>query len=614
MSFNPYSIPAPASTHDPDAPLYAAVDGLASPLGNDECVFKPAGSAQAHMMTVQVLQALDQCREFRSLDEHAAGVQQSVPGMHGQRSAVQKVLEHLVSRGLLISDQSWLDSIRNAPSRGALPGHGVAVRCCDRPEQFRALLESAQGDDTPLDGQPWMVFDDSRDPDKARAHRDALRSFASETGTNSLYIGSQQREALSAMAQKALPDHRNAIADLIGGSSDAKPSFTGGRSMNLAMLLAAGGRLTLLDDDQLLEARQRDSHRSGVDFRPNLSLPVNFHSNVDALRQSSESLPADSIERSTQLVGRSLGELIAHDEYKVDRQLLRGLMPSQLPHIGIDTHIQALTQGAWGSARTASNLWLFLLEGKARQEFWGERESYLANLQGAMLFHGADQARLQQQGNFTPLAVACGEFCAFAAPRGRGEDAVFAALTRFCMPNSVVLELPFALGHRQETGRKRQGAGGVLDQPSFNHFLRDFLGQRVADYRSNDPRLRLRIVADLLRDLAETSRSQRIEMLSEYIGFHRSDRIARLQKAFASAGNEAPIYWQADVRDLVQRYSQALTSNELRLEGWPEALDADQCADLLRKELRGMADNCEAWSALWPWALEQRERMLRSVK
>ena len=58
--------PAPVD----NAPLYASVAGVAHTLGPEECVFEDRASGEIHVMTVQVVQALELCRPFRSLDQH----------------------------------------------------------------------------------------------------------------------------------------------------------------------------------------------------------------------------------------------------------------------------------------------------------------------------------------------------------------------------------------------------------------------------------------------------------------------------------------------------------------------------------------------------------------
>src|SRR5215470_3806464 len=109
--------PAPAVPPriDPNAPLFASEDGMVASLSSHECIFVAKRSAEPHVMTFQVLQALDQCREFRTLDEHIARIQSTISGLTGKRDEIKRVLESLINRELLVSDAKFIERLRSAP-------------------------------------------------------------------------------------------------------------------------------------------------------------------------------------------------------------------------------------------------------------------------------------------------------------------------------------------------------------------------------------------------------------------------------------------------------------------------------------------------------------------
>ena len=86
--------------------------------------------------------------------------------------------------------------------------------------------------------------------------------------------------------------------------------------------------------------------------------------------------------------------------------------------------------------------------------------------------------------------------------------------------------------------------------------------------------------------------------LREYLSYERADIIDRLQHQL-DAAPEAPVYWQADVRAIVQANAKALLAKTPpRLGDWPEDIDDNGCASALAAELNGMADALEHWPAL----------------
>jgi len=128
---------------DPAAPLFASEDGVVASLSNNECIFQTRRTGDTHVMTYQVLQALDQCREFRTLDEHIARIQTTISGLQTQRDNVHRVLQSLAERGLLVSDRAFLDRLASTPTVATAPApRAVFIRACNRPAELERLLRS----------------------------------------------------------------------------------------------------------------------------------------------------------------------------------------------------------------------------------------------------------------------------------------------------------------------------------------------------------------------------------------------------------------------------------------------------------------------------------------
>lgn len=189
---NPTAAPI-APRVDPDAPLFASEDGVVASLSNSECLFQVRRSGETHVMTFQVLQALDQSREFRSLDEHAARIMATIPGLATQREGVTRVLDGLVARGLLVSDRAFLARVASGGDPQPAPLRAVFIRACDRPEQLAQLLATlAEYERRHRASRPYVLIDDSSSRDAANRHRDLLREFARATGCKLTYIGTAE--------------------------------------------------------------------------------------------------------------------------------------------------------------------------------------------------------------------------------------------------------------------------------------------------------------------------------------------------------------------------------------------------------------------------------------
>jgi hypothetical protein len=129
-------------------------------------------------------------------------------------------------------------------------------------------------------------------------------------------------------------------------------------------------------------------------------------------------------------------------------------------------------------------------------------------------------------------------------------------------------------------------------------------------FQAADADARMHTLACVLRDLAAAGERARIAHLREYLSYARADIIDRIQHQMEAA-TDAPVYWQADAREIVQANARALLANAPpRLGDWAEGIDAAGCARALTQECEAMAGACEHWPALWKYAAEQGEKLL----
>src|SRR5690606_29012710 len=141
INYGSFSFAGQRPRNTQDAPRYAAIDAMIAPLSSDEYAFIAKESGERHVLSHHVLQTLDQCREFRTIEEHVARVASVVPGLT-QHDRIRKGLEGLASTGLLAADSADLGGLERAPDAQPRSVHAIYIRACDRPQQLRLLLDS----------------------------------------------------------------------------------------------------------------------------------------------------------------------------------------------------------------------------------------------------------------------------------------------------------------------------------------------------------------------------------------------------------------------------------------------------------------------------------------
>lgn len=609
IDFGSIAIGPSASRSDPAAPMFAAVEGRVASLSNNECVFQPRDGGELHVMTHQVLQALDQCREFRSLDEHVARVVGVVPGLAGQGEAVRRVLTGLAERGLLRTDGEFLADLARPVALAPAPLRAIVVRACDRPAQAQDLLASLAEHGQRFDRRdPLLLIDDSRSAEAARAHQ-ALVDSHGRAGGPARYIGREQVAELADRLGKARPEARAAINALLGARGD--PGFGGGRGYNLALLLTAGGRLALLDDDYLLPFHRASGAVPGLEPNPWSSFPVRFHADGSQALAAGQPLERDGLALQQDLVGHSLGELLAsHGEMALSRELLRGQSLGRLAHLRSDARILATYTGSRGASFTSDSGWLYDIDPTSRAGFWLDRASYLRNVNADAIEYAPERTVPRPFGMFTPFLLDNSRLLPCTAPTGRGEDGLFGVVGSYLYPDSLALHLPITIGHRQEGQRPRYQRARQPLTPGINRFLREWVRNQAQPAQSADPGERLALLAAQLEDIAGSPVANRVGLLEEYVRYVRADLVERLQAQLLGAP-DAPVYWAADVREVVEANARALLANEPpRLDEWPVDIDAAGCAQRLREACLELASGYRHWPALWQVAAEQGERLL----
>lgn len=608
------SMPMPVVRSDPSAPMFASEDGLAASLSNNECIFQVKTTGETHVMTYQVLQALDQCREFRSMDEHVARIVTTISNAQVTGEAVGRIMLSLNERGLLTSDRQFLDRIAAEPARDQAPLRAVFVRACDRPAQLERLFASLTDYERRFRaGRRYVVIDDSSDDAAANRHRDIVREFARTTGCKMTYVGAAEQARLIERLVKGVPQSAAILPALLARQAASSGRFGGGRGWNLALLLSAGARLVLLDDDQLLPLRRHELAIDGLDPDPSAKAFARFYRNTEEALTAGEDIGDDPIALHLEAAGQSLGVLTTASRYRIDRASLRGQTLGQLDDLRGGRRIAATMQGTTGSSRTESGMWMYHLEPDSRADFARDRDGYLRNIEARSLWYGYRQARATSMGAFTPFMLDNSRFMPCTNPFGRGEDALFSAVTRLCHDDALVLELPVAIGHLQEAPRTRSDKTMAAHTPRFNHFVCDYIQRQLPDFHSDDPAQRLGLLAAHLRDMAAASPMARERQLREYLSFVRSDVVERMQQQFESA-SDAPIYWQADVRTMVEANGRALMDpGAPRLGDWDHNADAVAVTASFSSDLDALAAAYEAWPALWAHARDQGEQLLSGL-
>ena len=216
-----------------DGPLVASVEGQVAQLSAEECVFLDRATGQSHVMTLDVLTAMDASRRFLTVQEHTANVEQRVPALKGKGHAIEKVFGFLRERGLLVEAAEMVGKLAQTPSRDLESPRTLVIRTCDRPAQLQRLAASLADYETSYRrGLRYVIVDDSRRT--VAENRTALESLR-EQGLEVHQLDRDWRERFAADLGKV--ETSRPLLGLADGQT-----VTCGGAWNTATLLTAGER------------------------------------------------------------------------------------------------------------------------------------------------------------------------------------------------------------------------------------------------------------------------------------------------------------------------------------------------------------------------------------
>jgi hypothetical protein len=584
--------------------LYASIDGRVSPLANQEVVFYDPRRDECHVMTVQVLQALDLCRPFRTLDGHAAELGRRLEGLSGREDAIRRVLESLVARGLLVSDQHWMAQLCRGSRREPAPLAAIFIHADGSPDRLRALLrglldyEQAFGP-----GHRYVVIDGGDDSGAESARRELLEAFAAEAEVRAYFLGARAREALvAALAADAAGD---VLADLLPSRGRCGP----GTARNLATLLSAGRRYLLIDDARLLpfhghggNVRELDAAARGA------AAAITLFPGIEEALAHGRPMDDDPLHAHLQACGAQLGDLVnVLPGFELGRDALASIEPSRMPRLRAETPVLATAIGRRGGR--APGPWLFQLDAAGRAELATDRDRYLSLIESPAVLEVPPRVSLRAPGEVPAFLIDNSLPIPCAPIRGTDGQRLFGSLMRAMHPQAVCAVLPVSLGAAAD-----RSDGGWLKRPltaSLNRYLGDLAARYGSEVAAEAPWSRLGALASRMQDLADASDAAlRIE-LREYHAFLRSSLIQALQQAYEQGAAAAPVHWQADLRQLIESNGRALIDGgDPRLADTPSGEGAESG---LRAALRALARTLGAWPALWEQARAGAERLWKHL-
>lgn len=582
-------------------PLLAARPGRMQPLSDRDCAYVTADGT-VHVLDFQEWQALQATAAFLPRGQHLAALGQH--GLARSASEAAQLIERLRAKGVLVDATRWLDELAalSAP-RAQAPIDAIHIRCCDRPAAVAALLASLdahqQRHGTAV---PIRLLDDSRDPAASAALARLREGRDAAMPVVELIDAATARAAVRRLADTAglAPDAvaRQLLRHAVGNR------FGGGRLLNLALLLSAGRRLMVLDDDMRLPLRSAPGARGGADLDAASNAVTTLFADGEAALVAGDESTDDALTRHWVACGAGAAHWLVHAGPLPGVDAIAGRAISDFTALTAASRIVATLNGHRGASGADNTVWMYRLPAVERAPLGQGPEHYRRLLDGESLCFAYPQAHLAERVWFSACALDNGTLLPCTAAGGRGEDALLHALIGVVDPEAVSLDLPLSIAHVPVGARSRRANNAGAWKPSLNRLLSDWIHEQRDAIRAEAPAERLLQIAARLRDLAGASARSRRDWVRDAVHASRCDQVERLERARQEA-REMPSYWHEDVDRLIAANRSALCDPEApALADWPALACGDDLVAMSTAAIDELAASLEAWPRLWTAAAE----------
>ena len=594
-----FSLNLPGGSHAP-VKRYIARPFEAHPV-EQEAVILAAGAETSLRTPLFYTQMLAQCGQFRTLEAHVEQVMQTFGLPREQKSAVHQGLSGLVERGLL-QDESAVHAQLASPAEGpAGPIQTLCIRTCDRPEDLSRLLDSLARRAAQSGLGRVLILDDGRDPE-AMARTAAVVAAAPLPANLAIHHidRAQRRQLVQRMANGSGVELQTLHWIIEGNDDDPEASY--GANLNLALLLTAGQRFAMMDEDALFEPYALAEPADSLSLRVEHEFRVRFPDPEQSETAQFPALEIDPLAAHAALLGQPVGA-IAADFGLQNGHLLSGLSPQMIHDFSARPRVRLTTNGTLGDSGTGGMLWLYSLPPHELKPWLDSQSRYRQLALGRRVARSTRELQIASSVSLmttTLTGIDNRELLLPVPAKGRGEDLVFGAGVRFLYPGTPCAALPWMLPHRLESQRQWQEADLSRRQ---NVSLAAYLSERIEDLAElrlpDQAEARVAVLAQWLQSLGRMSEADLVIDLRRHLLERRSRIAAGVLKSLGEL--DPPDWLRTDFETIINGHRGVDTADTERLR---------QLVPPVRDFATRMGQALDSWVTVWQWAATQDPRSL----
>lgn len=593
---------------DPSTPFKPLPDWVALDLCHAYPV--PDGNLLVHnprngkrvMVKPEVYAALLHCRQFKTLDQHAAALVEFNPDMQGQQADIRRVLQSMLKGGIMSSAKHACDRLKSKTESRPAENTGdepvVAILTWERPQALQRLLESIAANCDSGKIHCLYVIDDSRKAENISKNQALAEQFAQEISCPVQYFGQAEQQSLLDKLVKELPEHENAIQFLADRSRWIN-HWTAGLTRNLALLLSCGRRLVMIDDDAVCDVYDPPGLKPDITFSDHPREALFFGSEQEwaYLRQA---INPDPIDRHMRCLGLSFSQALERlGQENLKPAGFKASTALELSELQPDSAVLVTECGSLGCPGTNSNTWLPDMAPDSLSRMLASAKQTGFALESRKVWSGRNHPHFSPRPNMSQLTGFDNRrMLPPYLPMIRGQDRVFGYMLDFIFPNAVTLDYPWAIPHLPIPDRKWSDRDlNFTPADSFPMFFVENIVEHKSVCLSVSPGDRLSGLALWFKDMAGASADALTSMYRDSRLRSDAGRLGHLTALLAQA-EHAPVTWTNYLRNGITQLNadmERASREDFRVKGSPAELETEDLIAFWRKVWEDFSAALEAW-------------------
>ncbi|RLA46111.1 MAG: hypothetical protein DRR04_10185 [Gammaproteobacteria bacterium] len=610
----PAATPAPEATPADNA-LIAFTNCEQVDLGNGGVLLLNRDNGKQMTISPEVATALTYCDAFKTLQEHAQTLINTIPQLQGQLENVTTVLTMVKDAGLMLDAQSICERLSPDPLPAAeLAPTRICIITCDRPTAVERLLDSMLQAGNLSRHDEILLVDDSRNPVNGEQNRELVTKFNLRSAKNMRYVGAAEQHSLLLQLIAARPEHAEAIRFLIDRERWAQHQSYG-LARTLCLLLSVGYRCIVLDDDVLCASVLPPNQDKGITFGGGSNRELACYTSEQELFQNARFSDTDPLRGHAWCLGMNLSQAIAQlDEGGIDQATLHNANATMLNTLQANSPILVTQCGSWGDPGTAGSNWFSHLGPESIERVLAAPGGLSGAMENRYYWLGRNRANISKM---AVMSQATGldnsQLLPPYFPAFRGEDYLFASLIVCIHPDAAVLDYNWCIPHLplEQRGGDSTTREPVAAQAGLALCAR-YLADRADFEPGASPATRLQKLAAGLRDLSERDPASLLATFRAELALQRADQLQQLSQQLQRAPALGSRDWEGYLQHAVDEVSGALQTpaDVLDIPGVPAQLTEEELLMRVKTVMGEFAVALEGWPTIREAALNITNDML----